>query len=172
MGKGFTFFRCSSGFIGEVPTPITIVHSPTYSFSDVNPYTGEGKGMNGNVNTTTGERYYRINKTVNAWDGGKLESPMMFKDTIGKIDLQMMPRSVTVMDVGANWVAVIYTCTGTQEKFVDYRPVLDIQSPSNIGQFSATPVKNHDLGYSMKRLFIVFAIINLLAGCVVGLIWQ
>ncbi|VFR14727.1 hypothetical protein SPFM20_00119 [Salmonella phage SPFM20] len=167
-----TFFRCSSGFIGEVPTPITVNDSPTYSFSDVNPYTGEGGKIDGNVNTTTGERYYRINNWVAAWDGGKLESPMMFKDTMVLDNLQMMPRSVTVMDVGANHDLVIYTCTGTQEKFVDYRPAGCVQSPSNIGQFSATPVKNTTERYSMKRLFIVFAIINLFKNNIVGLIWQ
>ncbi|VFR12430.1 hypothetical protein SPFM10_00123 [Salmonella phage SPFM10] len=172
MGKGFIYPLCSSGFIGEVPTPITIVPLEDYSFSDVNPYTGEGKGMTFFRNTTTGERYYRINKTVNDSPTGKLESPMMFKDTIGKIDGNVMPRSVTVMDVGANWVAAWDGCTGTQEKFVDYRPVLDNLQISNIGQFSATPVKNHDLVIYTKRLFIVFAIINLLAGCVQSPIWQ
>ncbi|VFR11757.1 hypothetical protein SPFM8_00125 [Salmonella phage SPFM8] len=167
-----TFFRCSSGFIGEVPINKTVNDSPTYSFSDVNPYTDTIGKIDGNVNTTTGERYYRGANWVAAWDGGKLESPMMFNYRPVLDNLQMMPRSVTVMDVVKNHDLVIYTCTGTQEKFVENLLAGCVQSPSNIGQFSATPKFFTTERYSMKRLFIVFAIINRSKNNIVGLIWQ
>ncbi|VFR10312.1 hypothetical protein SPFM1_00126 [Salmonella phage SPFM1] len=165
-----TFFRCSSGFIGYYRINKTVNDSPTYSFSDVKMFKDTIGKIDGNVNTTTGERMDVGANWVATWDGGKLESPM-FVDYRPVLDnLQMMPRSVTVATPVKNHDLVIYTCTGTQENAIINLLAGCVQSPSNIGQFRLNEKVFTTERYSMKRLFIVLCILNRSKNNIVGLI--